>query len=129
MKCAHCNGEHPDGLKFCPVTGNEIIQSFKSCTNPECELYGRNELPFEARYCPKCGKIISSCMAQNKVCKVIDKTSYALGMSIGHNIKSSGVNSVNLEDFEAGVRVMFSGTEPVISVSKVAELLRNILPD
>ena len=35
----------------------------------------------------------------------MDKNSYALGMSIAHNMISSGVKEVAFEDFTAGLRV------------------------
>lgn len=60
MKCNHCNGEHPDGFKFCPVTGKEIQQSFKACTNQECVDFNKHILPPDALFCPRCGwKIIN----------------------------------------------------------------------
>ena len=58
MKCVHCNGEHPDGFKFCPVTGKEILQSFKACTNPECVDFEKHILPPDALFCPRCGSLI-----------------------------------------------------------------------
>ena len=56
MKCTHCNGEHPDGYKFCPVTGKEIVQSLKACTNVECADFDKHILPAEASFCPRCGQ-------------------------------------------------------------------------
>lgn len=56
MKCTHCNGEHPDGYKFCPVTGKEIVQSLKACTNVECADFDKHILPAEALFCPRCGQ-------------------------------------------------------------------------
>ena len=34
----------------------------------------------------------------------MDKNSYALGMSIAHNMMSSGIKSVEFDDFAAGIR-------------------------
>lgn len=59
MTCIHCNGEHPDGFKFCPVTGKEIVQSMKACTNPKCVDLGKYILPVDAMFCPRCGQKIS----------------------------------------------------------------------
>ena len=55
MKCTHCNGEHPADFKFCPVTGKEIEQPFKACTNPECVDFNKHTLPPDALFCPRCG--------------------------------------------------------------------------
>lgn len=123
MKCVHCNGEHPDGFKFCPVTGKEIVQTFKACTNPECDLYGRNELPFEAKYCPKCGRIIGLTDRMRNNDKVVSRTSYALGMNIAQNMRNSGITSVNIDDFIVGAKAIFAGARPAISFQDAAEIL------
>lgn len=120
MKCTHCNGEHPDGFKFCPVTGKEIVQSKKACTNPECIDFEKYILPFEAKYCPKCGQEV---YIQNAVYKVKNTTSYALGMSIAYNMLSSGITCLNLDDFVAGARAMFSESEFAMSFQEATELL------
>ena len=75
MKCVHCNGEHPDGFKFCPVTGKEIVQTFKACTNPECADFEKHILPPDALFCPRCGlKIGTSSKDDNEdSLRVIDK--------------------------------------------------------
>lgn len=38
----------------------------------------------------------------------MDKISYALGLSIGNNFKTSGINNVNLEDLKKGVEDVLS---------------------
>ena len=58
MKCPHCKGEHPDGYRFCPETGLEIVPQFKACTNEDCPDYGKYILPLEAKFCPRCGQPI-----------------------------------------------------------------------
>lgn len=65
MRCVHCNGEHPDGFKFCPVTGKEMVQQFKACTNPECADFEKHILPPDALFCPRCGSRIE-CPQDNK---------------------------------------------------------------
>lgn len=60
MKCTHCNGEHPADFKFCPVTGKEMVQPFKACTNPECVDFNKHTLPPDALFCPRCGSRIES---------------------------------------------------------------------
>lgn len=85
-------------------------KSLKACINPECEYYGINKLPFEAKYCPKCGKAIMDNKCTQNI--VVDKISYALGMSIAVNIASSGVNSLNPDDFIAGIKAVFCNDIP-----------------
>ena len=58
MKCPHCNGEHPDGYRFCPETGEKIMPQFKACTNEDCPDYGKYILPLDAKFCPRCGRPI-----------------------------------------------------------------------
>ena len=36
----------------------------------------------------------------------MDKNSYALGMSIAHNMISSGIKNVSIDDFAAGVKAI-----------------------
>jgi len=60
MKCPHCNGEHPDNYRFCPITGGEIVPQFKACTNKDCPDYGEYILPLEAKFCPRCGQQIQA---------------------------------------------------------------------
>lgn len=45
----------------------------------------------------------------------MDKISYALGLSIGNNFKASGVNSISVEDFVAGLNDVLADKDPQIS--------------
>ena len=58
----------------------------------------------------------------NKITKM-DKNSYALGMSIAHNMISSGIKSIEFEDFAAGVKALLNGEEPAISFQEAGQLL------
>ena len=42
----------------------------------------------------------------------MDKLSYALGMSMGHNFKGSGINELNVQDFANGVAAVYDGVQP-----------------
>lgn len=53
----------------------------------------------------------------------MDKNSYALGMSIAHNMMSSGIKSVEFDDFAAGVKAVLAGEEPAVSFKEAGELL------
>ena len=37
----------------------------------------------------------------------MDKLSYALGLSMGHNFLGSGIKSLNVEDFAKGVEAVY----------------------
>ncbi|MCU0485610.1 MAG: SUMF1/EgtB/PvdO family nonheme iron enzyme [Anaerolineales bacterium] len=49
MQCPHCNQEHPQNARFCPVTGKDIPLPVFIC--PNC----RNELEERPQFCPYCG--------------------------------------------------------------------------
>lgn len=53
----------------------------------------------------------------------MDKNSYALGMSIAHNMLSSGIREVNFDDFAAGVKAVLTGQEPAVSFKEAGQLL------
>ena len=53
----------------------------------------------------------------------MDKNSYALGMSIAHNMISSGIKSIEFEDFAVGVKALLNGEEPAISFQEAGQLL------
>lgn len=52
-----------------------------------------------------------------------DKVSYALGLSIGSNLKGTGVNDLVVEDFVAGVKAIFEMTTPSISPEEAQNVL------
>ena len=53
----------------------------------------------------------------------MDKNSYALGMSIAHNMMSSGIRSVEFDDFTAGLKAVLTGSEPAVSFQEAGQLL------
>lgn len=53
----------------------------------------------------------------------MDKNSYALGMSIAHNMLSSGIKEVAFDDFAAGVKAVLTGEEPAVSFQEAGQLL------
>lgn len=44
-----------------------------------------------------------------------DRLSYALGLSMGNNFRSSGIEKINVRDFADGVAAVFYGSEPRMS--------------
>ena len=53
----------------------------------------------------------------------MDKNSYALGKSIAHNMMSSGIKTIEFEDFAAGVKAVLTGSEPAVSFQEAGQLL------
>ncbi len=53
----------------------------------------------------------------------MDKLSYALGMSIAHNMIQSGVKELNAEDFAAAVKACFKGEKPALDYEEAGEIL------
>lgn len=55
----------------------------------------------------------------------MDKTSYALGMSIAHNMLSSGVQQINFEDFCEGLKATFLGQQPALEYEEAGKILND----
>jgi len=53
----------------------------------------------------------------------MDKTSYALGMSIAHNMLQSGVTEIAFDDFVAGLKATLLGNEPAVPFEEAGKLL------
>lgn len=45
----------------------------------------------------------------------LDRLSYALGLSMGNNFRSSGIETINVQDFADGVAAVFYGDKPKMS--------------
>ncbi|WP_329905569.1 FKBP-type peptidyl-prolyl cis-trans isomerase [Porphyromonas pogonae] len=55
----------------------------------------------------------------------MDKVSYALGLSIGNNFKSSGIDSIVSEDFVKGVQDVLHEREPDMTYDQAKEVINN----
>ena len=53
----------------------------------------------------------------------MDKLSYALGLSMGHNFLGSGIKSLNVEDFAKGVEAVYKQEKPEISVDEAKKII------
>ena len=53
----------------------------------------------------------------------MDKNSYALGMSIAHNMLQSGVREISFDDFTAGLKAAVTGAETAITYEEAGTLL------
>lgn len=54
----------------------------------------------------------------------LDRISYALGLSMGNNFRSSGIEKLNVTDFADGVAAVFSGEKPKMSYDEAKEEIR-----
>ncbi len=53
----------------------------------------------------------------------MDKISYALGLSIGNNFKSSGINKLNMEDFPKAVEAVLKDAKPEMSYDEAKTVI------
>mgnify|MGYP000446046055 FL=1 len=53
----------------------------------------------------------------------MDKLSYALGLSMGHNFLGSGIKSLNVEDFAKGVEPVYKQDKPEISFDEAKKII------
>ena len=59
----------------------------------------------------------------------MDKKSYALGMSIAHNLMNSGVRDLDYTDFAAGVKDILSGNKPAIGIEEAGVILEKMFKE
>lgn len=55
----------------------------------------------------------------------LDRISYALGLSMGNNFRSSGIKTINVKDFADGVAAVFEGAEPKMSYDEAKLEIKN----
>ena len=53
----------------------------------------------------------------------MDKLSYALGLSMGHNFLGSGIKSLNSEDFARGVEAVYKQEKPEIGFDEAKQII------
>lgn len=53
----------------------------------------------------------------------MDKLSYALGLSMGHNFLGSGIKSLNVEAFAKGVEAVYKHEKPEISFEEAKQII------
>ena len=54
----------------------------------------------------------------------LESLSYALGLSMGNNFKSSGIEEMNIKEFAEGVAAVFEGTQPKMSYDEAKNVIR-----
>ncbi|MDE6114446.1 FKBP-type peptidyl-prolyl cis-trans isomerase [Barnesiella sp. WM24] len=55
----------------------------------------------------------------------LDRISYALGLSMGNNFRSSGIKTINVKDFADGVAAVFEGAEPKMTYDEAKLEIKN----
>lgn len=53
----------------------------------------------------------------------MDKLSYALGLSMGNNFKSSGIQSLDIDDFANGVKAIYENIKPKMSYDEAKQII------
>lgn len=61
--------------------------------------------------------------------KKLDRISYALGLSMGNNFRSSGIEKIDVADFADGVAAVFSGEKPRMSYDEAKEEIRKFFTE
>lgn len=57
--------------------------------------------------------------------KELNRISYALGLSMGNNFKSSGIETLDIKDFADGVAAVFEGATPKMSYDEAKNEIRD----
>ena len=101
MKCPHCNQDHPDGTKFCPQTGKQILQLL-NCPNSKCKNFGKYNLPLDTHFCPDCGTPIQSIPSGEDISVheiVLGQTTLRELRQKGYEIENDeGQYTINIDD-------------------------------
>ncbi len=61
--------------------------------------------------------------------KEFDRLSYALGLSMGNNFRSSGIESIQVKDFADGVAAVFEGAEPKMSYNEAKATIQEFFTE
>lgn len=56
--------------------------------------------------------------------KELDRLSYALGLSMGNNFRSSGIEKINYKEFADGVAAVYEGAAPKMTYDEAKEEIR-----
>lgn len=59
----------------------------------------------------------------------MDKISYALGLSMGHNFRQTGIEVLNVEDFAAGIRAVYAGEKPAMSYEEAKNVVNDFFAE
>lgn len=53
----------------------------------------------------------------------MDKVSYALGLSMGHNFLGTGIKNLNVEEFAKGVKAVYEGATPEMTLEEAKRVV------
>ena len=56
----------------------------------------------------------------------MDKLSYALGLSMGNNFKSSGIQTLSVTDFANGVKAVYEGEKPEMTYDEAKQVINDL---
>lgn len=59
----------------------------------------------------------------------MDKLSYAWGLAMGKQLQGMGMKEINIDDFKDGIKAVFDGTDPAISIEEAQKLIQDYLSD
>ena len=54
---------------------------------------------------------------------MMDKVSYALGLSIGNNFQNTGIKELQIDDFVKGLSDVLNGQKPAITYDEAKEVI------
>lgn len=61
--------------------------------------------------------------------KDFDRLSYALGLSMGHNFRGSGIEKINVQDFADGVAAVYNGVAPKLSFEEAKKTINEFFTE
>lgn len=61
--------------------------------------------------------------------KEFDRLSYALGLSMGHNFRASGIEKISVQDFADGVAAVFYGEAPKMSFDDAKKVINEFFTE
>lgn len=79
IDCPYCGMRHSSKAIYCENTGKQLR---RACTNRLCSVYGKNELSFNAKYCPICGQPVQNELVQADKGTVNGHDYVDLGLSV-----------------------------------------------
>ncbi|MDD2961173.1 MAG: FKBP-type peptidyl-prolyl cis-trans isomerase [Muribaculaceae bacterium] len=59
----------------------------------------------------------------------MDKLSYALGLSMGNNFQRSGITEINVDEFAAGVKAVYTGETPKMTPEEAKEVVNKFFTE
>lgn len=64
-----------------------------------------------------------------KIKTIMDKLSYALGLSMGQNFKGSGIQNINADDFADALRVVYEDKEKKMSYDEAKKVVQDFFTE